>query len=203
MRLYADIPARRIRQVAGDALAAAGVALAVRAGIGVHRFVERLAEPARAAEEAGLSVARSAGRGQAAAADVPLVGGLLRAPFEALRDGGMSLAEAGQAQQMFVDELAWWLGVLVAVLPILVLLATYMPRRMCWMREASAARRLAATPEGTDVLAARARATLPLARLAQVSRDRDALAAAMLATLGMRPWPPARERSPGRPPGGV
>lgn len=204
MRLYAEVPARRARQLSADALVVVGIALAVRAGIGARRFVDHLAEPARAAEEAGLSVAGSAGRARAAAADVPLVGGLLQGPFDALREGGMSLAEAARAQQTFVDELGLWLAVLVAVLPIVALLAVHVPRRMRWIREASAVRRLAAASDGRDVLAARARATLPLARLAEVGSDPDALAADMLATFGIRPRPPARGRPPrGGPSGGV
>lgn len=189
MQLYADVPRRRARQVGGDALTAGGIALSVWAGVGVHRLIDRLAEPGRAAQEAGLSVARSAERGQAAVADVPLVGDGLRRPFEALADGGVSLADAGQAQQAFVADLAWWVAVIVAALPVIVLLAVYVPRRVRWVREAAAAVRLASMPDGTRVLAARALATLPLPVVAHAGTDPHALAAAALASLGLEPAP--------------
>lgn len=188
--MYADVPTRRSRQVAGDALTTLGVVVSVRAGIAVHRLIDRLAEPGRAAQEAGLSVARSAGRGQVAIADVPVVGGVLQHPFDALRDGGMSMAEAGQAQQAVVADLAWWLAVLVALMPIVVLLALHVPRRVRWVREAAAAMRLAAMPEGTRILAARALATLPLTQVARTGTDPQALASAALATLGLTARPP-------------
>lgn len=190
MQLYADVPTRRAWQVAGDVLTAGGIALSVRAGVAVHRLVDRLAEPGRAAQEAGLSVARSAGRGRAAVADLPVVGGGLGQPFEALRRGGISLAEAGQAQQAFVADLAWWLAVLVAALPIALLLTVYLPRRVRWVRDASAAVRLAASPEGMRVLGARALAKLPLPQVAKAGTDPHALAAAALDALGLRPRPP-------------
>lgn len=193
MQLYADHSPRRAWQIGGDALTAVGVVLSVRAGIGAHRLVDRLAAPGHAAQEAGLSVARAAGRGQAALADVPVVGGVLRQPFEALRDGGVSLAEAGQAQQAFVADLAWLLAVLVAALPIVVLLAFSVPRRVRWVREAAAATQVAAMPDGTRVLAARALATLPLRQVARAGTDPQALAAAVLATLGLEPQPPSKE----------
>ncbi|MBW3590887.1 MAG: hypothetical protein KY393_03395 [Actinobacteria bacterium] len=151
MQLYAEVPARRARQIVAEVLTVVGVALSVRAGIAVHGSIAQLAEPGRAAQDAGLSVADAAGRGERAAADLPLVGSTLRRPFEALRDGGVSLAEAGQAQQAFVADLAWWFGVLVAALPVLVLLGFYVPRRVRWVREASAAMRLAEMPEGIQV----------------------------------------------------
>lgn len=187
MRLYADVPARRARQMVAEVLTVVGVALSVRAGIAVHGSIGQLAEPGRAAQDAGLSVADSAGRGERAAADLPLVGSTLRRPFEALRDGGISLAEAGQAQQEFVADLALWFGVFVAALPALVLLGFYLPRRIRWIREASAAVRLAEMPDGTQVLAARALVTLPLRKLAQTGTDPPALATALLTGFGLKP----------------
>lgn len=187
MRLYADMPARRARQIVAEVLTVVGVALSIRAGIAVHGSITRLAEPGRAAQDAGLSLADAAGRGERAAADLPLVGSTLRRPFEALRDGGISLAEAGQAQQAFVADLALWLGVLVAALPVLVLLGFYLPRRIRWVREASAAVRLAEMPDGTQVLAARALVTLPLRQLAQTGTDPPALATALLTAFGIKP----------------
>lgn len=190
MQIYADVPARRARQVGADAVAAVVIVLSVRAGVAVHRLIGQLAEPGRAAQEAGLSIARSAGRGRAAVADVPLLRAVLRQPLDALREAGVSLAEAGQAQQTVISDLSWWLAVLVAALPIVVLLAYHLPRRVRWVRDAAAAGRLAAMPDGTRVLAARALATLPLPQVARAGTDPHALAAAALAELGLEPRSP-------------
>lgn len=187
MRLYADRPARLARQVVGDALLVGIVFLAVRGGIAVYEMVERLAAFGRAGETAGVEVARNTRRAEAAIGGVPFVGDLLRDPLVALRETGVALAEAGRTQQAFVADLAASLGVFVAILPIVVAVALWLPRRVRWVREANAAAELVTAPGGVELLASRALATLPLRRLAAAHDDPAVLAALKLAELGVVP----------------
>jgi hypothetical protein len=164
--LYAPSPAVRRRQLAADVGLLAWSVLWVLVARTVHGAVLALAEPGRAVEDLGASVAGSMSSAAQAAEDVPVVGDELAAPFEALGSAGGSVGGAGQAAQDAVGTLATVLAVVLVVLPVGWLLLRWLPWRLGWVRAAGAARRLA----GADpaVLAARALATAPLDRLADL-----------------------------------
>jgi hypothetical protein len=198
MKLYAETPSRRLRQFLVDLLIGAWVAAWVLAGLAVRRLVDELARPGQAVEQAGDRVANGMGGVQDQVSRVPGIGGSLRAPFERLGEAGQALARAGATQQHVVHELALWLGVLVALIPILVVLAAWLPGRIRWMREATAATRLRRVLGTTDLglFALRAVAHRPLRELRRVSLDPigdlqrgdyAALAALELRALGLRP----------------
>lgn len=188
MSLYAQHPALRARQVAADLGMLAWTLLWVLVARVVHRAVLVLAEPGRAVEDLGNSVAGNMDSAAAAAGDVPLVGDELAAPFEALSEASGSVRGAGQAAQDAVATLALVLAVVLVVLPVGWLLLRWLPWRLRYAREAGAARRLAGTE--LEILAARAMATAPLPRLAALPagtgaawRQGDPLAVRTLAGL--------------------
>ncbi|MGY1691337.1 hypothetical protein [Geodermatophilus sp. SYSU D01105] len=161
MPLYATHPSLRARQLAADlGLVAWAVAWVVLARV-VHGAVLVLAEPGRAVEDLGSSVAGNMASAAEAAGDVPVVGDELAGPFEALGSAGSSVGGAGQAAQDAVGTLAAVLAVVLVVLPVGWLLLRWLPWRLGWLREAHAAGRVDA-----EVLAARALVTAPLSRLA-------------------------------------
>ncbi|SHN61326.1 hypothetical protein SAMN05660350_01050 [Geodermatophilus obscurus] len=164
MPLYAPSPALRGRQLAADVGLLAWLVLWVLVARTVHGAVLVLAEPGRAVEDLGASVAGSMASAAQAAEDVPLVGDELAAPFEALASAGGSVGGAGQAAQDAVGTLATVLAVVLVVLPVGWALLRWLPWRLGWARDAGAARQLAVADP--DVLAARALATAPLSRLA-------------------------------------
>jgi hypothetical protein len=164
VRLYADSPTVRARQVAADLGMVAWLVLWVLVARTVHGAVLALAEPGRAVEDLASSVADSMASAAEAAEDVPLVGDELAAPFDALGSAGDSVGGAGQAAQDAVGTLATVLAVVLVLLPVGWALLRWLTWRLGWARAAGAARRLAAADP--DVLAARALATAPLSRLA-------------------------------------
>jgi hypothetical protein len=166
MQLYARDPVRRTRQLAADAGLLAWVLLWVLVARTVHAAVLVLAEPGRAVEDLGDSVAGNMASAAGVAEDVPVVGDELAAPFGALADAGGSVTGAGQAAQDAVGTLATVLAVVLVLLPVGWLLLRWLPWRLRYVREAGAARRLLAGTPDLDVLAARALATAPLPRLA-------------------------------------
>ncbi|GAB3324966.1 hypothetical protein GCM10027451_49570 [Geodermatophilus aquaeductus] len=167
MRLYASRPDRRLGQVLADVGLLAWIVLWVVVARVVHGAVLVLAEPGQAVEDLGSSVADSMGSAASAAEDVPVVGDELSAPFDALGNAAGSVSGAGQAAQDAVGTLATVLAVVLVVLPVGWLLARWLPWRVGWVREASAAARLAGRAEpDLELLAARAVATAPLSRLA-------------------------------------
>ena len=201
MRLYAETTPRRARQLAGDLLVLAWTAVWVLAGRSLYLLVEKLAAPGRAVERAGTAFATDAGEIQQKVARIPVVGGELRDPFGRLGGVGRVLAEAGMTQQQVVHDLALWLGVLVAAVPIAALLVMWLPGRVAWAREAGAASRLRLGGADLELFALRAVANRSLRELHRVtpdpagalrSGDYAGLAALELRALGLRSEPRPR-----------
>src|SRR3712207_244470 len=138
MRLYAARPDRRLRQVSADVGVLAWAVLWVLVARAVHGAVLVLAEPGRAVEDLGTSVADSMGSAASVAEDVPVVGDELSAPFDALGDAAGSVSGAGQSAQDAVGTLAAVLAVVLVVLPVGWALLRWLPWRLRWVREASA-----------------------------------------------------------------
>lgn len=167
MRLYPERPDKRLTHVLADLGMLAWVVLWVLVARAVHGAVLALAGPGEAVESLGTSVADSMGSAAEVAEDVPVVGDELSTPFDALGSAGESVRGAGQSAQDAVGTLAFWLAVVLVVLPVGWMLLRWLPWRLAWAREATAVSRLLGV-RGTDLefLAARAVATAPLPRLA-------------------------------------
>jgi hypothetical protein len=204
MKLYADAPARRARQVVGDLLLVGWVVAWLAVARVVHETTMLLARPGEQITEAGNGLAermRDAGR---AVDGAPLVGDELKAPFDGAGDAADRIASAGTSQAEAVGHLADWLSVCLAAIPILIALAVYLPLRWRFVRHATAAQRFVDAGEDLDLFALRALAGQPMHRLAEVSDDpagdwrrRDpgvvrALAVLELEDAGLRP-PPVRQ----------
>jgi hypothetical protein len=171
MRLYAETAPRRARQLVGDLLVLAWIAAWVFAGRSLYLLVEKLAAPGRAVERAGTNFATDAGEIQQKVARIPVVGGELRDPFGRLGGVGRALADAGVTQQQVVHDLALWLGVLVAAVPVAALLVMWLPGRVAWAREAGAASRLRMGGADLELFALRAVANRSLRELYRVTPD--------------------------------
>jgi hypothetical protein len=199
MHPYAQHPALRLQQIVADLGMLAWLVVWVLVARTVHAAVLVLAEPGRAVEDLGRSVAGNMNSAAAAAQRVPLVGDQLAKPLGALSDAGGSVSGAGQSAQDAVGTLATVLAVVLVLLPVGWLLMRWLPWRLRYAREAAAARRLLAGTPDLEILAARALATAPLPRLAALppgtgtawhNGDRTAvraLAAVELSRLGLRP----------------
>ena len=202
MKLYADRPARLARQVVGDVLLVVLIWLFVRAGRATHEHVDALAGPGRDAEAAGVRFSDNMRTAAGKLGGVPFVGDSVSKPFRDAATSGQDLADAARSFQATVGQVATVLGLVVALVPIVLVVALWVPRRVAWVVEASAATRLAqAGRQATDLLALRALATQPLPRLARLSPTVaqawragdpaaiDALATLELDSLGLRHRP--------------
>ncbi len=166
MQLYAQHPAVRSRQLAADLGMLAWTVIWVLVARTVHAAVLVLAEPGQAVEDLGESVAGNMSSAAEAAGDVPVVGDELASPFEALADASSGVSGAGVAAQDAVGTLASVLALVLVVLPVGWLALRWLPWRLGYAREASAAARLTRGTADLELLAARALATAPLPRLA-------------------------------------
>jgi hypothetical protein len=193
MRIYAASPARRTVQMLGDLLLAGWVWLWVWTALAVRGATLSLAAPGREISTAGTGLAgklRDAGR---TVGDLPLVGDEARRPFDGAGDAADQIAAAGAAQVHAVESLAFWLGLCVAAVPILLAVGVYLPARWRFVRQASAGRRFVDTSDDLDLFALRALSRQPLHRLARISDDpagawrrRDADVVRQLAALELR-----------------
>jgi hypothetical protein len=195
VKLYAETSGLRARQVLGDLAVVAWTAAWVWAGVTLYRLVEKLAVPGARLEQAGGGFAGDVAEIQQKVGRVPVVGNDLQGPFGRLAGVGQTLADAGATQQQVVHQLALWLGVLVAAVPVVTLLLAWLPRRVTWAREAGAASRLRLAGADLELFALRALANRPLRQLHRVTPDPagalragdyEALADLELRALGLR-----------------
>lgn len=173
----------------------AGLYGCVRLGYLVRDLVATLAAPGSAVAEAGRDLSGAAAGGGDRVGDLPVVGDALAAPFEALAGGGRALADAGLAQEEAALALALWLGLAVALLPALLVLALWLPGRVRWIREVSAAAALRDSGADLRLFALRALVHRDLRDLRRAAEDpwaaysagdHKALAEVELSALGLR-----------------
>lgn len=171
MTLYAQTPWRRSRQIIGDLVVAGWVVLWVRAGLWVHDVVGQLAAPGRTLENAGSSLAESMASAGDTVARLPLVGDDARVPFSAAGGAADSIARAGVEVQQGATQLALLLGIMIAAVPILLVVAAWLRARVRFVSRARAARRILDSAADLDLFALRALAHQPVRALAAVSDD--------------------------------
>jgi hypothetical protein len=201
MKLYADGQVRRTRQMLGDVLLVLWVVLWVRLALVVHNATLALATPGRKMAAAGDGLAGKLRDAGTAVGGLPLVGDQARSPFDGAGRAADQIAAAGTAQVAAVQHLAFWLGLAVGALPVLLVVLVYLPLRWRFVREASAGQRFIDSTADLDLFALRAMANQPMHRLARVSEDpvrawREgdpdvvrALAVLELADVGLAPPP--------------
>ena len=196
---YAETPARRTRQVVGDAWLVLWSVLWIWAAFRVHDLVMNLAAPGLAVADGATDLAGSIDSAGDSISQVPLVGDTLGAPFDGMSSAALSIADAGQATADAVSLLARFLAIALAVLGIASFAMFWVPIRIAFIRRATAARRFVDAAEDLDLFALRAMARQPLHVLARITddpagawrrEDREvihALAALELREEGLRP----------------
>lgn len=202
MKLYAASRGRFLGQILVDVLFVLWLLLWVWVGQAVHDATMQLAEPGRQVTESATTISDSMGEAGGVLAELPLVGEQAQAPFDEAAAAAGGLADAGRAQVGAVAELAGWLRFAVIGIPVLVVALFYLPRRIRFVRGATAGVRFLDGDPDLDLFALRALATQPLQVLAGVGADPAAawragdrevthrLAALELRSHGLRP-PPA------------
>ena len=205
MKLYADSPTRRVRQMVGDALLLAWILIWIEVGKAVHGATMALARPGEEINEAGSGLADKLREASSVVGDTPLVGDQLQSPFDGAGDAADQIAGAGTSSVEAVEQLADWLGWTVGAIPVLILLVVYLPLRWRFVRTATAGRRFVDAAADLDLFALRALARQPMHRLGRISDDPAgawrrgdpdvvrALAVLELKDLGLTPPP---ERTP-------
>jgi hypothetical protein len=171
VKLYADIPARRTRQLAGDLWLVAWTILWIWVAVRLHELIMNLATPGAAIAAGASDLATSIDSAGETISGVPLVGDSLGAPFDGMSAAARSIAAAGQTEADAVSTLAMFLSVSLAILAFASFAAFWVPIRIAFVRRASAAQRFVDANEDLDLFALRAMARQPLHVLARISDD--------------------------------
>jgi len=156
MKLYSDFAGRRTAQILADVVAVGLIALVVWGAVLIHAAIAVLDQVGKNLKGAGDGFQKTMSDAGDTLGGVPLIGGGIRAPFDAASGAGGLLAQAGQAQQDLVDTAALVIAIASAVVPILVILFVWLRPRVRFARRATRAYRISQLADGMQLLALRA-----------------------------------------------
>ena len=171
MKVYADTPRRRTRQIVGDVLLLCWVAVCVWLGRAVSNGIDTLRGPADGLVSAGTGFRDNMSAAAGNVGGTPLLGDSLRGPFDSLSGTGQQLATIGTSLGTTITTIAHVTGFAVAAVPILLALATWAWVRVRFVRRATAAQRFATAPGAEQLFALRALTRQPLRKLARLGPD--------------------------------
>ena len=171
MKLYADTPGRRMRQLLADGFVLLWVATWVWAARQVHDTVALLTAPANSLTSAGDSVHGALTGAGDQAARIPVVGQDFASWLDRAAGSGTSLRDAGTSMASTVETVALWLALVTALVPIVIVVGVWLWVRVRFVRTATTAQRFIDSSDDLDLFALRALANQPLTALAKISDD--------------------------------
>jgi hypothetical protein len=171
MSIYAKRPGRMIGQLLGDGFVLLWTIGWAIVGIFVHRVIEVLATPARETARTAVRLAENFREAASEAAKVPVAGEQLRRPFDAASVTLGTLIDSANEQVASIERLALIVGWLVFLIPVTIVIAFWLPRRIRFYRQARASQVFLDALADLDLFALRAMAVQPLYVLADISDD--------------------------------
>jgi hypothetical protein len=168
---YASTPGRLTAQLFSDAIVAVWSFLWILVGVAVHSAVSTIADVGRQVQGGASGVAGSLNSAGHSADDIPLVGGAVSGPLKAAGKAALDIAGAGHNLDSTASWLAIVLAMAVAAPPTLGAVVPWLVLRIRFVRRKLTVGALAATPAGAQLLALRALANRPLARLTAITPD--------------------------------
>jgi hypothetical protein len=190
---YATTPSRLLGQLISDIVVAVWTVVWVLVGLAVHSAVSTIAAVGRRVETGANGVADNLDTAGNRTDDFPLVGDALSKPLRAASEAALDIAGAGHSLDSTASWLAWVLALAVAAPPILFVAMPWLYLRIRFFRRKWTALTLARTAAGEQLLALRALANRPLAKLVAIHddpvgawRSQDSAAISGLAALELR-----------------
>jgi hypothetical protein len=171
MGIYASRPGRMVGQLLSDVFVLVWTVVWALIGTFVNAAIERLAAPAR---ETARTAGRLAGDFTDAAnqaSQVPGVGDQLRRPFDAASTTMGNLIASADHQVTLIEQVALIAGWLAFLIPVSLVVALWLPRRIRFYRQAKASQQFIDSAADLDLFALRAMAAQPLSVLAAISDD--------------------------------
>jgi hypothetical protein len=168
---YATTPARLFAQLISDFVVAVWIAIWVVVGMAVHSAVAAIGNFGADIDSGASGIAGNLDEAGENASKVPLIGDALSSPLSAAGGFARDIAGAGHQLSTTATWLAWLLALAVAAPPILAIAGPWLVLRLRFFRRKWVALTLARTPAGEQLLALRALANRPLAKLAAINAD--------------------------------
>lgn len=171
MGIYSARPARLAGQIVGDLFVLGwGIGCAL-VGIVVNQVIGTLAVPARETARTATRLMDNMREAAEQAARVPGVGADLRRPFDAASGTLGNVVTSANQQVASIELVALIAGWVVFVLPVALVVALWLPRRIRFYRQARASQLFLDSSADLDLFALRALAAQPLYVLAGISDD--------------------------------
>jgi hypothetical protein len=171
MGIYSTRPGRLAGQIFGDLFVLAWTVIWAGIGIFVNQMIAVLAIPARETARTAAKLMDNMRDAAEQAARVPGVGEDLRRPFDAASVSLSNLIASANEQVASIERLALIGGWVVFGIPLAMVLALWLPRRIRFYRQARASQRFLDSSADLDLFALRAMALQPLYVLAAISDD--------------------------------
>lgn len=169
--LYASSRRRATAQATGDLLLLGWIVGCWVMATFIRDVILRLADAARGLSEKTDAVAGTFDTAANRMSQLPLLGQQTAEPFRKASESVRDIALSGSTQAEDITSLAWWTFAAVLALPVIAALLVWLPRRVAFVREATASRRFVDADADLELFALRAMAHQPLYRLARVSPD--------------------------------
>lgn len=171
MKIYAETRRKRSRQIVQDAILLGWILLWVLFGSVAHDVVAKLAEPAASVARNSDSLSDSLADISDEVDGIPVVGGALEEPFSSSSRAAAAVARESREQRDLFLSAALWIGLFIAVGPIALSLLLYLPFRIRWVREATAADRIRLDADDLYLFALRAVANRSFSELRKATPD--------------------------------
>jgi len=168
---YATRPGRLIAQLISDLTVIVWMVIWVAVGAAVHTAIATIADVGQQVESGARGVAGNLDSAGTNADHIPLVGHTLSKPLRAASEAALDIAGAGNNLHSTASWLAWLLALAVSAPPILAVAMPWLYLRLRFFRRKWTAITLASTAAGEQLLALRALANRPLAKLTAVTDD--------------------------------
>jgi hypothetical protein len=171
MGIYSSRPGRLAGQIFGDLFVLGWTVVWAGIGIFVNQVIGVLAIPARETARTASKLMGNMRDAAEQAARVPGVGDDLRRPFDAASVSLTNLIASADEQVASIERLAVIGGWVVFGIPVAMVVAIWLPRRVRFYRQAKASQAFLDSSADLDLFALRAMASQPLYVLAAVSDD--------------------------------
>lgn len=171
VRLYAKAVDGRNTQIAGDIVGVDWTLMWTGAAVIIYRAVASLAESLRSSAAGGNRSADSLHNAAGQAAQVPVVGRQLSVPIASAGDSASGIATNGYQAADSLVHAGLTAGIALALGPILLYWLGWLPRRVRFVRNASARQRFFDADADLQLFALRALAGQPVHVFATISAD--------------------------------
>ena len=171
MGIYSPRPGRLAGQIMADLFVLGWTIVWAAIGIFVNQMIAVLAIPPRETARTASKLMGNMRDAAEQAARVPGVGEDLRRPFDAASVSLANLIASANEQVASIERLALIGGWVIFGIPVAMVVALWLPRRVRFYRQARASQAFLDSSADLDLFALRAMASQPLYVLAAVSDD--------------------------------